>query len=178
MSLRPVASLCLKLLSLWILIPLLDWLSNFAQFFNPAYATALGPNGLRFFAVSSAMSLAVRLSLGVALWLFADSLAASMVQDDTPMSHLPTPIEWQRLAFAVLGVYFCVTTTEGLGHAAIIAWKNAQDTLIRQTSTAGAADVVPLLVKGALGLWLVLGMRGILRGAANFKNIGRDAETS
>jgi len=175
MSLRPVASLCLKLLSLWTLIPLLDWVSNLAQFFNPVYATALGPGGLRFFVISSAMSLGLRLSVGVALWLFADSLAASMVKDDTPLSHLPTSIEWQRLAFSVLGAYFCVTATEGLGHAAIIAWKNGQDTLIRQTSTVGVADVVPLLVKGALGLWLLLGVRGLARSAAHFKNIGRDA---
>lgn len=175
MSLRPVAALCLKLLSLWILIPLLDWFSSAAQLFNPLYATAFGAGATRSILFLNGVSLLLRLSIGVGLWLFADGLAASMVKDDTPMSHLPTPIEWQRLAFSVLGVYFCVSSAEGLSQSAIIAWQNAQDSLVSHSPTSGVVQVVPLLVKGALGLWLLLGVRGIIRGAANFKNVGRDA---
>lgn len=174
MSLRPVAALCLKLLSLWTLIPLLDWLSNLLQILNPSFTTAMGPIGTRFFVTGTIVPLLVRLSLGVALWVFAEGIPASMVKDEEPLSHIPTPIEWQRLAFAVLGANLCVSSAEGLARSAIIAWQNAQDSLVHQ-KTMGAAEVIPLLVKGALGLWLLLGVRGIVRGVANFKNVGRDA---
>ena len=40
----------------------------------------------------------------------------------------------------------------------------------------GAGDFLPIAVRGALGLWLLLGGRGIVRGVLNLKNVGRDVE--
>ncbi|RYF41849.1 MAG: hypothetical protein EOO38_20275 [Cytophagaceae bacterium] len=40
----------------------------------------------------------------------------------------------------------------------------------------GPGDLIAILIQAALGLYLLLGARGLVRGLANFKNVGRDAD--
>lgn len=110
MSLRPVASLAVKLLGLYAIINALPVLSLVVlaftrdMFMSPAQTWTA--------ALWNASGGALQMGIGIALWWFSEGIAALMVRGDEKAPD--EPVEWQTLAFSTLGLYLCTDSTAHL----------------------------------------------------------------
>lgn len=168
MTKREIAALSCRILALYTAI---GAFSSLTQFFT--IATGFGGitrpdvNG----ALLSLLPGAIHLLVAGALWFFADSLGASMAgAPDQQNAHVATH-DFRSVAFSVLGAFFLVGATANLAATAIqvilpISFGSSQ---------FFPAELMRNLVTFALGLWLLLGARGVTRWIASLRNLGRDS---
>lgn len=176
MSLRPVASLAVKLLGLYAIINALPVLSLVVlaftrdMFMSPAQTWTA--------ALWNASGGALQMGIGIALWWFSEGVAALMVRGDEKAPD--EPVEWQTLAFSTLGLYLCTDSAAHLLRVAgvLLLTNYPPNVLWSSPDNLGLAvrEAFPVLLRGLLGMWLLLGVRGIVRGVRNLKNVGRDAQ--
>ncbi|BCM89498.1 hypothetical protein IAD21_01344 [Abditibacteriota bacterium] len=123
---------------------------------------------------------ALQMLVGIGLWWFSNSIAQSAVPEDgeVPVRH---DEGLTAIGFSVVGAYLMVDFAVKLA----TYWANLYmvKSLGLETSSAGISDFhtgpnhfIPILVQGALGVYLLLGAHGLVRGLANFRNVGRDRE--
>jgi hypothetical protein len=171
MTKREIAALACRLLAIYALIGAFDLMAAFAalvvsESMSPGFVGAPVPNAL-----VTLIPAEIRLLVAGALWFFADGLAASMADaPDHPKAHIVSA-DFRSVAFSVLGAFFLVGATANLAAMAI--------QVILPISVGSSqffpAELMRNLVTFALGLWLLLGARGIVRGVASLRNVGRDS---
>lgn len=172
MSLRPVASLGVKLLGLYAMLqslnslalawdPLLRVLNNWASY------SYTGPSLTWGDVVPGLITGVLQLSVGVGLWLCCDLLANLIVKNDSPF---PVPAATVRATgWRILGLFLLID-----GASQIVGL------LVRPNAGWPHIFPTPLLVSGVvrvsagLCLWLV---PRLVRGVLDFRNWGRDPET-
>lgn len=178
MSLRPFASLGVKLLGLYAVLGALPSIGALAiPFRSYAGSTspfALDPRLVMFFNILPGV---IQMIVGIGLWAFSDGIAHSMVKDE---GNAPTPSSngWSEIVFSAVGALVLVDFATKLAQFTANVWSMSRTgSLLRpEDAHIGTPDLLPILVRGALGLWLLLGARGIVRGVANVRNVGRDAQ--
>ena len=126
-------------------------------------------------ALLNALPGSFQMIIGICLWAFSDGISHSLVKDEgeTP---LPSQTTWGALLFSAVGAFSLVEFAVQLAHFLRSMWLVNQIDSVTSAGTAhiGAPDLIPILLRGALGLWLLLGSRGLVRGVMNLKNVGRD----
>ena len=107
--------------------------------------------------------------------MFSDGISHSLVKDEGEM-----PVSSQTalgaILFSAVGAWSLVEFAVQLARFLSNLWIVNQSLLRPENAQIGARDMVPMLVRGALGLWLLLGARSLVRGVLNFKNWGRDLD--
>ncbi len=127
-------------------------------------------------ALVNTVSGALQIGVGMALWWFADGVAEFMVKTDEGA----TQSLWTELAFASLGLYFAADAAahlvQAIGVLLLINYPPNITVTPPDNFTVVMREAVPQLVRGGIGLWILLGAKGIVRGVMDLKNVGRDPE--
>ena len=172
MSLRALASLAVKLLGLYLALGVLPTLALVALPFVAQFRVDSPWTVALVNTVSGALQVGVGLSL---LW-FSDGIAEILVKDNEGRADT----QWTELAFAVLGLYFAADAAAHLvrvvGVLLLINYPPNITVAPPDNLSVLLRDALPQLVRGGIGLWILLGTRGIVRGVGALKNVGRDAE--
>lgn len=175
MSLRLLASLAVKLLGFYLA---LSTLPSFALVALPWVSRSLAGGDPFTASLVNALSGALQMAVGIALWWFSDGLAELLVKGNTDDNQ---PNAWTELAFATLGLYFVADAAahmvQVVGVLLLINYPPNVTLVPPDNLSVVLRDALPQLVRGAIGLWLLLGTRGFVRGVLNLKNVGRDGET-
>jgi hypothetical protein len=179
MSLRPLASLAVKMLGLYAVVNALPTLSHIIAPF-----TYRGISSPAHIAVLAASGGVLQMLVGIGLWFFSDGIAHSAVPQDGDTT-VRRDEGLTAIGFSVVGIYLLSDAVVKFAHYTVTRYEiNA----FSSTSGAGTSpdmytnlhvgtgDLIVLLIQAALGLYLVLGGQGLVRGLANFKNVGRDAD--
>ena len=174
MPLRPVASLAVKLLGLYAVIGALPSLGLIVSFFVDGTGAGGGLVSPWKIALINALPGSLQMIVGIGLWAFSDGISHSLVKDEGELpvsSHTAVG----AILFSAVGAFSLVEFAVQLARFLSSLWTVNQSMLRPEDAHIGARDMVPMLVRGALGLWLLLGARSLVRGVLNFKNWGRDS---
>ncbi|RYX83785.1 hypothetical protein EON83_13505 [bacterium] len=181
MSLRPLASLIVKMLGLYAVINALPTISGVVAPLIVAQGTP-APFNAAPLSMAAALGGALQMLFGIGLWAFSDGIAHSAVpaEGELPVRRNEGLME---IGFSVVGVYLlanCATNFVRYATNRYLLNQNGfgadryLDTYI--SSHAGLGDALSIGVQGVLGLILVLCARGLVRGMATLRNVGRDEE--
>lgn len=184
MSLRPLASLVVKMLGLYAVVNALPTISGVVA---PFVISRLAPTpivGLSPLSTSlvAALGGALQMLFGIGLWAFSDGIAHSAVPRD---GDLPVRLHegLQKIGFSVVGVYLLGDAiTDFARFATNRYWLNQNgmgmngfvDTYVNLH--VGPGDILAIVIQGAIGAYLLMGAPGVLGSAAVLRNVGRDKE--
>lgn len=170
MPLRPVASLAVKLLGLYIAVQALSslgvvWLLALNVYRGNVFCGIIGcfPNWDNV--VPGLMGGLMQLATSAALWLFSDVVARFLVKDDAPV-----PVSTLKLRLSLGRVVGALVLVESACQVAALfaAYGNRWET--------PHVPVFVIVARCFVGLSLLFGPV-IVRSLLNFKNWGRDPET-
>ncbi len=175
MSLRPLASLAVKMLGLYAIINAVPHVAGIISPFVTPRTPGFSPLSL---ALLNASGSVLQMLVGIGLWWFSDGIAHSAVGEDSD-----APIRRDEgltaIGFSVVGAYLVADFAVKLA----TYWANLYvvSRLGLATTSPGISEFhtgpsyfVPVVVQGAVGMSLLLGANGLVRGLANLKNVGRD----
>lgn len=172
MPLRPLASLAAKIIGLFIALNTLPSLMLVVLPFTSPYVAA--PAWIA--ALVNAVSGSLQIGVGIALWWFSDGVAELLVRNDDGKVRNP----WTELGFALLGLYFAVDAVAHLVQVAgvllLMNYPPNVATMPPDNLNVVLREAIPQVVRGVIGLGILLGAKGLVRGVLNLKNMGRDAE--
>lgn len=157
MTKKEIATLSFKVLSLYAFIKAIDKLSSLI---NYMYKYSLSEVGVSNFIIFAAPMLLLFLFGGL-LWFIAPLLAfiisrSTVLEDDSAASLLSI----QTVAFSVVGLYMLADSLPALVRSTI--WHFTSDSHSMGASSPLIGDIIGSLVQIGLGLWLLLGSRGLV----------------
>ena len=182
MTKREIANLCCKVLAIYMLIQ---------AFFPLAFGLTIALEtrvdwgqrlGLLLVSFLSPVLLAI---LALLLWRKSGIVAAWMVghdlqdeQDEPDVLRVDAKLsDIHAVAFSCLGLWLLLTTVpQAAGWVASLALETAITTLDRTPGRAQVTtNLVDLLLRFILGMWLLFGGRGLVQLLHNVRNIGLDS---
>ena len=185
MNLRSLASLSCRFLALITAVGVIH--SSSALLISLSYA--LSPSAGTAFPVTGFLlqlaPVAALILVSMILWMQADHIGARMVDEsDESLVNLPKDQSLQALAFSVMGLYVLAGVLPRLAQQIIVSL--TANSASANTAYPPPADIfvatmqiggwVSMAVELALGLWLLLGARGLVFLLANVRHLGRERE--
>lgn len=175
MSLRPLASLLVKILGLYTVVQSLNllglvWIPISDLLDDRITYSPIGPFPNWSDTVPGLIVGVLQILAGIGLMWFSDGIAHLMIKDKDDDSHLSSFNEqWKTAGIGVVGVYLLADSV-----SRVLLFIGLF--LSREGGRGLPSFAIAALVRALIGLWLLLGARGIVRGTVNLKNIGRDAD--
>lgn len=128
------------------------------------------------------LSGAIMISTAILLWVFADKLSKAIIKE-IPENIESNEIDYQKIAviaFTVVGLFVLTKAVPEL--IRIIVMNNLMlSSQLGYKETKPHMDtiarIIGEIVKVGLGLWLLLGAKGIFRGIKALRNLGLDRIT-
>lgn len=186
MNLRSLASLSCRFLALITAVGVIH--SSSALLISLSYA--LSPSMGTAFPVTGFLlqlaPVAALILVSMILWMQADYIGARMVDEsDESLVNVPKEQSLQALAFSVMGLYVLTGVLPRLAQQIIVSL--TADSASANTAYPPPADIfvatmqiggwASMAVELALGVWLLLGARGLVAFFANIRNLGRGRES-
>jgi hypothetical protein len=156
-----IAFLACRILSVYILA---NWLGALAG--SAVSLLYFPPNGQII--LSSVVSMALPVAIGVLIWIFSGRLAALMVKPAAGQAgeeEPAGPVDWdtvQVVAFSITGVFFIVNAVPSLVSAFAVYTLLPQPN-IGQAGLQNASRMAEAVIRILLGVWLVLGSKGLVK---------------
>lgn len=168
MSLRPVASLAVKLLGLYAMLQSLSslaltWLPGLRIVNNQVLCSFTGCFPQWSDVVHTIMVGVTQLLMGAGLWWFAERVTRVLVRRNVPT--FASEATWRFFGFGILGAFLLADSAAWLLEFRRSAFHVSQS----------FPTVLATVVRSSVGLWLLL-HTGVVRGLLNFKNWGRDPD--
>jgi len=158
MTKREIAVLSFKVLSLYAFIEAIDK-SNYILYYL-YYKDQMGLDKKFDIALTSVPPLLSAIC-GIGLWFAAPLLAKSIFKSEVPEDGTQASlVNVQTTAFSVVGLFLLATGFPNLVNVVLIILTS---TSIQGSSRVMIHNIVGFVLKIALGLWLLLGSRGLVK---------------
>ena len=186
MTKREIAVLACRIVALVALINVIQasafLLPLLYEAFNPEkFAAGMG-SPIGYFPLPTLLALVylspvvLLLLLAGFLWMQADYVAAKLVGDsDENVVTTGVNESAQALAFSILGAYVLTLALPRLSQLLVNAWNvGSQNATLHRDWTGFAPNLVFAATEIVLGLYLLLGARGLVTLLSDIRNVGRD----
>lgn len=156
MNVAQIVALGIRLFCIWLAIYLLGRI--------PAVVFRYMQDGLGQLFMFDILVFILLMTVTIALWRFPLSIARKLLPETTLDQPIPLPLEQvQSAGFCLLGLWLLTEAIPQVSYMAVLVYYATRPNPMIAFDPYNYATTVHMLVEFGLGLWLLLGAKGLLK---------------